>query len=225
MRFILETLAASDAMAKRGEVRSLLYLRSKRIIDIFGSVLLLLVFSPALIVVAILLLRQGGSVIYCQTRIGRGGRPMGVLKFRTMVPDAESVLGALLSQSDELRAEWESSQKLREDPRITQLGLFLRKTSIDELPQLFNVLKGEMSLVGPRPIVMDELKKYGSRAFCYTEMTPGITGLWQVSGRSNTDYGYRVDKDCEYYNKASLLLDFFILVRTLKVVLLRDGAY
>jgi undecaprenyl-phosphate galactose phosphotransferase len=147
------------------------------------------------------------------------------LKFRTMVPDAAGVLKQLLDTNPGARAEWGRDFKLKDDPRITSIGAFLRRTSLDELPQLWNVLKGEMSLVGPRPIIEVELERYGEEVGYYLETRPGITGLWQISGRNNTSYDDRVALDCWYVRNWSLWYDLVILVKTVRVVLWREGAY
>jgi exopolysaccharide production protein ExoY len=142
-----------------------------------------------------------------------------------MVPNADQVLRGLLEKDPELRAEWIRDRKLRRDPRVTRLGHFLRRTSLDELPQLLNVLRGEMSLVGPRPVVREELLRYGRNVDRYLAARPGITGLWQVTGRNNTDYRRRVVLDTYYVRKQNLLLDLYILARTIGVVLRGNGAY
>jgi lipopolysaccharide/colanic/teichoic acid biosynthesis glycosyltransferase len=147
------------------------------------------------------------------------------LKFRTMVPNADQVLRDLLENDPDLRAEWIRDHKLRNDPRVTRLGRFLRRTSLDELPQLLNVLRGEMSLVGPRPVVREELLRYGRNVGIYLAAKPGITGLWQVTGRNDTDYRRRVVLDTYYVRNQNLLLDLYILVKTTGVVLGGSGAY
>ena len=142
-----------------------------------------------------------------------------------MVCDADAVLQTYLAANPQARAEWERDHKLKRDPRVTWIGRLLRQTSLDELPQLWNVLRGEMSLVGPRPIVDDEIRKYGDVFLEYTRVLPGITGLWQVSGRNNTTYDERVSLDAFYVGNWSVWLDLYILFRTIRVVLLREGAY
>jgi exopolysaccharide production protein ExoY len=197
----------------------------KRLLDILGSLTLGLVLSPVLLVVGLALLRDRGPIIYSHSRTGRHGRSFGCLKFRTMVPNAEQVLRDLLEQDPQLQREWMRDHKLRNDPRITTVGRFLRRTSLDELPQLWNVLKGEMSLVGPRPVVREEWQRYGRRLDTYLAAKPGVTGLWQVMGRSDSCYRRRVALDSYYVRKRSLLLDIVILLRTVKVVLRGRGAY
>jgi exopolysaccharide production protein ExoY len=198
---------------------------SKRVLDLLGAVLLGLVFSPLMIVIGLLLRSDGGPIIYRHRRVGRGGQVFECLKFRTMVPDADDVLRELLENHDELKAEWVQDHKLRNDPRVTGIGRFLRRTSLDELPQIWNVMRGEMSLVGPRPVVREELMRYGRCLPIYLSATPGITGLWQVTGRNDTDYRRRVALDVYYVRKQNLFLDLYILFKTTRVVLGGGGAY
>ena len=169
--------------------------------------------------------RTGRPVFYRHERIGKGGRPFACLKFRTMVPDADAVLAAHLAARPAARAEWQRDHKLKDDPRITRIGAWLRRTSLDELPQLLNVLRGEMSLVGPRPVVAEELARYGDNIVYYVESTPGLTGLWQVSGRNDLDYRRRVHLDCWYVKNWSLWCDLVILFKTPRAVLRGNGAY
>ncbi|MCS6892518.1 MAG: sugar transferase [Rhodovarius sp.] len=198
---------------------------AKRAIDILGAGLLLVLLSPLFLIIALLVRRDGGPAFYGHTRIGQDGRGFRCLKFRSMVVDSEARLQALLASDPAARAEWESTRKLRNDPRVTPIGRFLRSTSLDELPQLINVLRGEMSLVGPRPVTAAELSTYyGAAAAHYMSVRPGITGLWQVSGRSDTSYGQRVALDVAYATRPSLLTDLRILLRTPIVVLQRRGA-
>ncbi|MDD3765504.1 MAG: sugar transferase [Nevskiales bacterium] len=203
----------------------LAYCLAKRALDIVGGLTLATVFSPVFVVVTVAMLRDDGPIFFGHKRIGKDGKTFKVYKFRTMVPNAQQVLENLLESNPEMRAEWEQDHKLRDDPRITRVGQFLRKTSLDELPQLWNVFKGEMSLVGPRPVVEAELPKYGRALRHYCATKPGITGLWQVSGRNDTDYRRRVALDRYYSERASILLDVNILLRTVWVVVGRRGAY
>jgi len=197
-----------------------------RVCDIVLASLLIAFLSPLLAVAALLTWsHDGGSPIFAHTRIGRDGQSFKCLKFRSMVVDSAERLAALLASSPAARAEWEKDHKLRNDPRITPWGGFMRKTSIDELPQLFNVLRGEMSLVGPRPIVAAEVERYGRYISSYYAVTPGITGLWQVSGRNNTTYRRRVCLDVAYARSFSIGLYFKILFATIPAVLLSRGAY
>ena len=197
----------------------------KRTFDVVGALLLAVVFLPLISTILVIMKREGGTPIFRHRRVGRNGELFECLKFRTMVPNAEQVLRELLSGNRALREEWDRDHKLRDDPRVTRLGKFLRCTSLDELPQLWNVFKGEMSLVGPRPVTREELLRYGRNMLLYMMVKPGITGLWQVSGRSNTDYRRRVAIDVCYVRNQSVLLDIWILLKTTLVVLGRRGAY
>lgn len=198
---------------------------SKRALDTLLATLAVIGLVPLFgtIYVALLLI-EGRPVFYRHRRIGKNGQEFECLKFRTMVRDAQEQLEALLRSDPEARAEWERSHKLANDPRISCLGRFLRKSSLDELPQLFNVLAGSMSLVGPRPICDHELSDYGKAIDVYTQMKPGITGSWQVHGRSSTTFDERVAMDTKYYSERSLLADFRILLKTIPVVFSAKGA-
>jgi exopolysaccharide production protein ExoY len=190
-----------------------------------GALVLLLLAAPLMLLVAWLIWRRDGApVLFAHYRVGRNGELFQCLKFRSMYRDSERLLQQLLRSDPLARAEWERDQKLSHDPRVTPIGQLLRKTSLDELPQLFNVLRGEMSLVGPRPITTGELARYGAARWHYLSVTPGMTGLWQVSGRNNTTYDERVALDRRYVEERSVGLDLSILWRTLGVVLTRDGA-
>jgi Undecaprenyl-phosphate galactose phosphotransferase WbaP len=198
----------------------------KRALDVATTITLGL---PALPIIAILAfvvrISSPGPIFYGQERIGRHGRRFKAWKFRTMYQNADAVLARYLELHPELAAEWQANHKLRHDPRVTWIGSWLRVTSLDELPQIWNVLVGQMSLVGPRPIVTAEIDKYADRYEHYIKVLPGITGLWQVSGRNNTTYRERVDLDTYYVQNWSLWLDIYILACTVKVVLLGEGAY
>lgn len=197
----------------------------KRMFDVAVASMLLLVLSPLLGLLAWRVRKDGGPAVFAHERIGRGGGTFRCLKFRTMVPDAQARLQELLDRDPVALSEWERERKLKQDPRITAVGHLLRRTSLDELPQLWNVLKGDMSLVGPRPVIRDELKEYGDQLDYYLEARPGITGLWQISGRSDTTYATRVSLDAWYVRNWSLWYDLVILIRTVKVVLKGEGAY
>ena len=200
--------------------------RAKRALDLFGVVVGGLLISPLLLaIVALIKLDSSGPVFYWQQRLGGRGKSFRCWKFRTMHTDAESLLSNLLQSDAGARSEWERNQKLRSDPRVTRVGRVLRKTSLDELPQLLNVLRGEMSLVGPRPIVDAEVPKYHEVYKLYRRVTPGMSGLWQVSGRSDTTYEERVAMDAYYVRNWSVWLDLVILARTVKSVLFNLGAY
>ncbi len=198
---------------------------SKRLFDIAAASLLLALLSPLLLAVTALICRDGGKVLFGHRRIGVRGRTFRCWKFRSMVPNAEAVLVDVLARDSEARAEWERDFKLRDDPRITPVGRFLRSTSLDELPQLLNVLAGDMSLVGPRPIVADEVTRYGAAFHDYARCRPGITGIWQVSGRNDIGYAQRVQLDQQYARNWSFTADLAVLLRTPIAVLRRSGAY
>ncbi|HEO9813997.1 TPA: undecaprenyl-phosphate galactose phosphotransferase WbaP [Klebsiella variicola] len=197
----------------------------KRIFDIVGSLCIIIILSPALIYISRKVKVDGGPAIYGHERIGKDGRPFKCLKFRSMVVNSKDVLEQLLATDINARKEWDATFKLKNDPRITKIGGFLRRTSLDELPQLFNVLKGEMSLVGPRPIITAELERYNEEVDYYLLSKPGMTGLWQVSGRSDVDYETRVYLDAWYVKNWSMWNDIAILFKTIAVVLKKDGAY
>ena len=190
------------------------------------AVLLVVFFAPLMICVALAIwVQDGGPPLFAHSRLGHGGRAFPCLKFRTMAVDAEARLQRLLAEDLEAQAEWARDHKLRRDPRVTPLGAALRSSSLDELPQLFNVLRGEMDLVGPRPITAGEAVRYGSRLALYCSIRPGITGLWQVSGRTDVSYRRRVALDSLYARRKTLSLDLAILVLTLPAVLFRRGSY
>jgi exopolysaccharide production protein ExoY len=199
---------------------------AKRAIDVVLACCAILVFSPLLLGCALLVRATSpGPVLFRHQRIGFRGRPFCCLKFRTMVVDAGKRLEEHLRNDPQAAAEWRTSHKLRCDPRVTWVGLLLRKTSLDELPQLVNVLRGDMSLVGPRPIIETEIEKYADKFTSYARCRPGITGLWQINGRSRTTYAERVAYDVRYGENWSLLMDLKILVRTIFHLLGREGAY
>lgn len=197
----------------------------KRIFDIVGSLAILLLLSPLLLILSVMVMRDGGSPIYGHTRVGRDGKLFKCLKFRSMVLNSQEVLDHLLQTNEAARLEWEKDFKLKDDPRITRVGRLLRATSLDELPQLLNVLRGEMSLVGPRPVVQEELERYKENKEYYLMAKPGMTGLWQISGRNDVDYDTRVYFDAWYVKNWSLWDDIAILFKTIRVVAKRDGAY
>jgi Undecaprenyl-phosphate galactose phosphotransferase WbaP len=198
----------------------------KRCIDVAICLLGLPALLPlGLVLACAIRLDSPGPALYRHKRIGRDGREIGIYKFRTMVINADAILKACLEKDDALRKEWESFHKIKNDPRVTRVGAFLRKTSLDELPQLINVLAGSMSLVGPRPIVAAEIKKYGPVYEEYCRVRPGITGLWQISGRNDTSYGDRVAYDRYYICNWSVWMDLWILAKTVPVALSGYGAY
>jgi Undecaprenyl-phosphate galactose phosphotransferase WbaP len=198
---------------------------TKRIFDTVIAASLLLLLSPLMLYVALRIRQDGGPALFAHWRVGRHGRMFPCYKFRSMVVDAEQQLEALLQQRPDLRKEWTREQKLKNDPRVSAMGHFLRRTSMDELPQLFNVLRGEMSLVGPRPVVHSEMERYGKDDVYYQMVRPGMTGLWQVNGRSDADYDARVYLDSWYVKNWSLSYDLIILFKTVGVVMQRNGAY
>lgn len=199
----------------------------KRFFDISVCILSIPVLLPLIVIISIIIRSEStGSAIYTHERVGKNGKLFKCYKFRTMYKDAEKKLDEILKNNEEVRKEWLNNWKLREDPRITSTGRFLRKTSLDELPQILNILRGEMSLVGPRPVTREEVDEYYKDAakLCFSVL-PGITGLWQVSGRTNTGYDYRVKLDGWYIMNWSLWLDIVILFKTIKVVIKAEGAY
>ncbi len=217
--------AAPQAIRAPALPRSSLSAAAKRALDVAGALALLIALAPVFLVIALLVRRDGGPVFFAHTRVGRGGTQFGCLKFRSMVTDSEARLRAHLAADPAGRLEWEATRKLKDDPRVTAIGRFLRATSLDELPQVFNVLRGEMSLVGPRPVQQAELERfYGAAAAYYMAVRPGITGLWQVSGRSETSYAQRVALDVAYVATGSFWQDVRILLRTPVAVLSRKGA-
>jgi len=196
----------------------------KALFDQFVALLLLVLLSPLFLAMAMLVRADGGPALFGHRRVGENGRPFRCFKFRSMVTNADEVLQQVLSTDPRAKAQWRATHKLQDDPRITPIGRMLRKTSLDELPQLLNVVRGEMSLVGPRPIIDAEIPRYGRDISYYFETKPGITGLWQVSGRSNTTYEHRVRLDVWYVRNWSLWHDIAILLKTLPAVLKKEGA-
>ena len=196
-----------------------LYKNSKRFFEIIFSLFIIIFSFPIFILFAFLIkLSSKGPIFYDQTRLGKNKKPFKCIKFRTMSEESDDILKNLLIKDKELREEFEKTQKLKNDPRITPIGKFLRKTSLDELPQFLNVLKGEMSVVGPRPIIEEEKVRYGKNLNKVLSIKPGITGLWQVSGRNNLSYQRRVFLDLIYVNDRNFYMDFNILIRTIGVV-------
>jgi lipopolysaccharide/colanic/teichoic acid biosynthesis glycosyltransferase len=199
--------------------------RMKRALDIAIALAALVFFAPLMLVIAAsLLLQDGRPVIFKQRRIGAGGRAFPCYKFRSMAKDSDRRLQYLLESSETSRLQWQLRQKLDHDPRIHFVGALLRKSSLDELPQLWNVLRGHMSIVGPRPVRPDELARYGEQAKYYLAQRPGLTGLWQVSGRSGTTYTERIELDVRYSKSWTLMGDIVILLKTVVVVLTTKGS-
>lgn len=197
-----------------------------RVLDVLGAAILLIVFAPVMLFIAIAtFVGNPGPVLFAQKRIGRDGKMFACYKFRTMAVDAEARLNNLLCNDSQTRAEWDRDHKLRNDPRIVGIGGFLRKSSLDELPQLWNVLKGDMSLVGPRPIVENEAVRYGRYLAHYCAVRPGITGLWQISGRNDVSYRRRVAFDVIYVRQSRIKDNVRILFLTVPSVLASRGSY
>ena len=200
---------------------------AKRVLDLLLAITVLIFVSPLMIALAVAIrLQDGGPALFRQYRVGCGGKLFTCYKFRTMVADADARLDHILATDPAAAAEWAATQKLRKDPRILGwVGRFLRVSSLDELPQLFNIIRGDMSVVGPRPIVRAEVPRYSSLFHYYTSVRPGVTGLWQVSGRNNTSYQRRICLDAAYARRWCVALDLWILWRTIPAVIFRRGAY
>jgi lipopolysaccharide/colanic/teichoic acid biosynthesis glycosyltransferase len=197
--------------------------RAKRSLDLFLALLLLPVVAIVALPVAVLIALEGGKPIYGHLRVGWNGRLFRCYKFRTMIMDADVALGTLLRQDPEARQQWFERYKLENDPRVTRLGWLLRETNLDEIPQIWNVLRGEMSWVGPRPVVMEELSRYGAQLPAYLACRPGITGLWQISRRSDTPYSKRVTLDVDYARNWSFARDLAILLLTIPRIFSPNG--
>lgn len=198
---------------------------TKRSLDVVGALIFLIALLPLyLVIAAAVRTTSPGPILYAQKRAGRGGRLFTFYKFRSMSVNSEHLLNSFLDTDPRARQEWQQFQKISEDPRITKFGRFIRRTSLDELPQFWNVLKGDMSLVGPRPVTSAEKERYGAYWSAYCHVRPGLTGAWQVSGRSNVSYEARVKLDYEYVKNWSLLRDLQILTKTVRVVLVQDGS-
>ena len=213
-------VAGAPAMAPRVAAH-----RVMRALDVCIALAALVFFAPLMILVALAVMNSGLPILFSQWRIGRGGASFKCLKFRTMRVDGDALLASVLATDAAARLEWERDRKLRNDPRVTKVGAVLRKFSLDELPQLFNVLAGEMSIVGPRPIVAAEVLRYGRYFNDYCRVRPGITGLWQISGRNRTTYRRRVACDVTYVRSKSAMRDMQIIMKTVPAVCLARGAY
>ncbi|AXI46695.1 exopolysaccharide biosynthesis protein [Sulfitobacter sp. SK012] len=195
----------------------------KRVLDVVLSIVLLPIILPVILIFYVAVRLEGGSGFFGHRRIGRKGQVFTCWKIRTMVPDADKKLTDLLRQSPAARRAWDKDSKLQNDPRVTKLGVFLRETSLDELPQIWNVLRGEMSLIGPRPVTAPELERYGTHQRAYLSLRPGVTGLWQVSGRNDVSYDMRVEMDARYARDVSFTSDVRILFQTAGAVTNRTG--
>ncbi len=228
----LDAITAADFTAAPFQTRKAafnreaqtLYLRfGKRIFDLAFALLLLPAIAPVIAVLWVLVRRDGGPGFFGHKRIGLSGQTFRCYKIRTMVPDAEARLKQHLAENPEAAIEWARDHKLENDPRITRLGAFLRATSLDELPQIWNVIRGDMSFVGPRPVVKAEMRKYGLYRPAYLSLKPGITGLWQVSGRNNVSYDERIAMDVRYLSTVSFFRDLAIIYKTGAAVMDRTG--
>lgn len=201
-------------------------IKGKRVFDLlFVLILSPIIFFLLIFISSIIKITSKGPVIFSQIRVGKDGKLFKMYKFRTMHENAEKILFELLEKDPQIKREWLEKRKLKNDPRITKVGRFLRKTSLDELPQFINVIKGEMSLVGPRPYLPSEIQEISEFSEIILSVNPGITGLWQVNGRSDTSFRERIILDLQYIGNISLILDLKILIKTVKVVLRGDGAY
>jgi lipopolysaccharide/colanic/teichoic acid biosynthesis glycosyltransferase len=198
----------------------------KRILDVMVAALLLILSLPLAAAIALaIVLQKRGPVFFAHTRIGKGKRRFLLWKFRSMVVDADAMLARQLEAHPDDLAEWREMHKLKDDPRVTRVGRWLRRSRLDELPQLINVLRGEMSMVGPRPIVEEEISKYGPVFPLYVQVLPGLTGLWQISGRAHTSYRERTELDMKYMRERTIRMDLLVLLKTVRVVILGRGAY
>ena len=216
-----EAVVADAVFVEDDAPRGLYRHHLKRAFDVLAVLLAAPIVLPLVLLLALLIRRDGGSAFYCQTRVGQNGRSFRIWKLRSMVMDAEARMRAHLARDPAARAEWEETQKLKSDPRVTPLGRMIRKTSLDELPQLWNVLRGDMSLVGPRPMMPEQARLYPGRA--YYSLRPGITGFWQISSRNETSFAGRAAYDTRYARRVSFATDFGVLLATVRVVLRGTG--
>ena len=203
-----------------------MYFYHKLLFDFFLAIVLLILLFPLIVLIVIILkVFIEGDIFFIHTRLGEDGKPFKLYKFRTMKHGRADILNNYLQMHPEEEEEWNKNHKLKNDPRITYFGKFLRDYSLDEIPQILNILKGDMSFIGPRPIVEKEVSKYGKNHNLYKECKPGLSGLWQVSGRNNTTYQERVQHDIYYIKNKSLMLDLKIFLKTIPVILFKKGAY
>jgi lipopolysaccharide/colanic/teichoic acid biosynthesis glycosyltransferase len=230
--------ATSQPIAAKTSIRSIVQQRSltsskssdiaKRVFDIVFSLLVLVVCAPVYLVLAMAIAyTSSGSVFYIQERVGKNHRRFGCIKFRTMIPNADRLLDEMMAESEDLRQEFSENFKLKQDPRITKIGKLLRMTNLDEFPQFINVLRGEMSVVGPRPLVPEEIERYGTAIDRILTIRPGVTGLWQVSGRNDIPYVDRIRIDVRYVKRRNLWLDLQIVLKTIYLMAMpkNNGAY
>jgi lipopolysaccharide/colanic/teichoic acid biosynthesis glycosyltransferase len=228
----------SQPIAAKTSVRSLAHQQlgasskssdvAKRLFDIVFSLSVLVVCAPVYLVLAMAIAyTSSGSIFYIQERVGKNHRRFGCIKFRTMIPNADRLLDEMMAESEDLRQEFSENFKLKRDPRITKIGKFLRMTNLDEFPQFINVLKGEMSVVGPRPLVPEEIERYGTAIDRVLTIRPGVTGLWQVSGRNDIPYADRIRIDVRYVKRRNFWLDLHIVVKTIYLTAMpkNNGAY
>lgn len=213
----------SVAILRHSSTRYLYLIYGKRLFDVLLASLMLIFLIPVLVISAFLAYFGSGSALFCHERVGRDGRRFKCLKFRTMRPNSEAILDKLLSEDPKIAKEWSQNFKLTNDPRITVIGNWLRRTSLDELPQLLNVIRGDMSLVGPRPITESEMVNYRDHISEYLSLRPGLTGIWQVHGRGHVGYEERVKMDVRYFMTASFAGDLKLLLLTVLVVFKRGG--
>ena len=222
-----KTVTIQEDLKEKIKGKHITYRFVKRLIDILGGVVGIVLLVPITLCVYLarkILKEDDGPLFYEQLRIGKNGKKFRLYKFRSMCIDADKKLKKYLEQNEEARKEFEENQKLKDDPRITKIGDFLRKTSLDELPQMINILKGEMSFIGPRPVVDGEIEKYGANKNKFLSVKPGLTGYWQVNGRSNTTYAERIDMELYYVDNQSLWLDIKIFFKTFISVIKKEGA-
>ena len=222
-----KTVTIQEDLKEKIKGKHITYRFVKRLIDILGGVVGTILLVPITLCVYLarkILKEDDGPLFYEQLRIGKNGKKFRLYKFRSMCIDADKKLKKYLEQNEEARKEFEENQKLKDDPRITKIGDFLRKTSLDELPQMLNILKGEMSFIGPRPVVDGEIEKYGTNKEKFLSVKPGLTGYWQVNGRSNTTYAERIDMELYYVDNQSLWLDIKIFFKTFISVIKKEGA-
>lgn len=218
----MRTMERRETYSSQNTTKKRIYHIAKRALDVMASALGLIVLSLPLVLIALLIkLESPGPAIFVHNRIGKNGKPLPLLKFRSMHANAEDMLDSL---SPEQKAEWERNFKLENDPRITRLGKFLRKSSLDELPQLINILRGELSVVGPRPVVTEELERYGENKEKFLSVTPGLTGYWQAYARSTCSYEQRMEMELYYVDNASFWWDIKIMFATVGTVLRGKGA-
>lgn len=222
-----KTVIIEENIKEKIKGKNIIYRFVKRLIDILGGLVGMILLVPVTLCVYLarkILKEDGGPLFYEQLRYGKNGKKFRLYKFRSMCIDADKKLKEYLAENEEARKEFEENQKLKDDPRITKIGNFLRKTSLDELPQMINILKGEMSFIGPRPVVDGEIEKYGTNRDKFLSIKPGLTGYWQANGRSNTTYAERIDMELYYVDNQSLWLDIKIFFKTFISVIKKEGA-